>query len=75
MVEAHDAFDERRFARAILAEKRVEGAGWDVDRYMIERREAPEPHGHVERLDADGFAGLGKRRVAYDAHFKSPFRR
>ena len=40
MVEAHDAFDQRRLACTVFAKQRVEGAGRDIDRHMIERCEA-----------------------------------
>src|ERR1700676_5241006 len=45
-IEAHDAFDERRLARAVLAEKRVECPCGHLDRDVVERGEAAESLGH-----------------------------
>ncbi len=49
-VEAHDAFDQRRLAGAVLAQKRMHGAGLDVDGDVFERDQRAEDLGH-----ADGF--------------------
>ena len=58
LVVAHDAFDERRFAGAVLAKERVERARPDFQRNLIERRELAEALGHVDRFDAERlFAG------------------
>ena len=58
LVIAHDAFDERRFSGAVLAEKSVECAGPDFQRNLVERRELAEALGHVDRFDPERlFAG------------------
>ena len=59
VIEAHDALDERRLARSILAKQRMEGARSDLDRDLIERCEGAEAHGHGSRIDADGVGGHG----------------
>ncbi len=56
LVIAHDAFDERRFAGAVLAKQRVKRAGPDLQRNLIERGELAETLGDIERFDAEGLA-------------------
>ena len=41
-VEAHDAFDERRLAGAVLAQQRMKRAGRNLDRHVLERPQRPE---------------------------------
>ena len=50
-IEAHDAFDECRFAGAVLAEQRVDGSGLDLDRHIVERDQRTEHLGHADRLE------------------------
>ena len=54
VVEAHDAFDQRRLAGAVLAEQRVERAGLDLDRHVVERDEAARRSWSCRRLRATG---------------------
>ena len=71
LVIAHDAFDQRRFAGAVLAEQRVERAGPDLQRNLVERGELAEALGHVDRFDAEGFlhaVGDGSRRADQRGH-------
>ncbi len=56
-VIAHDAFDERRFAGAVLAEQRVNGARLHAHRHGLERDEVAEPLADVDRLDGQGRGG------------------
>ena len=55
LVIAHDAFDERRFAGAVLAKKRMERARPHLQRHLIERGELAETFDDVERFDAERF--------------------
>ena len=60
-VVAHDAFDERALAGAVLAQQRMEGAGRDLHRHVVERGELAEALGHADRFEprapgADGSA-------------------
>ena len=64
LVIAHDAFDERRFAGAVLAEQRMERARPHLQRHLIERGELAEALGHVERFDAERLLRGGRRRQA-----------
>ncbi len=63
VVVAHDAFDERRLARAVLAEQRVECAGLDLQLDIVQRGEIAEPHGHGDGFDAEAFVAGVRRRV------------
>ena len=62
-VVAHDAFDQRRLAGAVLAEERVERPGLDLQRDLIERDELAEALGHVDRFDAEC---CGRGRLAHE---------
>ncbi len=53
-VIAHDAFDERALARAILAEEGMEAARCHPDRDIVERGEAAEALRHADGFDAEG---------------------
>ena len=63
VVVAHDAFDQRALAGAVLAEERVEGAGFTFSDTLIERGERAEALGDADRFDAERFAvqSLGAR--------------
>ena len=61
LVIAHDAFDERRLAGAVLAEKRVKRAGFNFQRNLVERGEFAEALGHRDRFDAECLLGYGRR--------------
>src|SRR3984957_14142409 len=50
-VETHDAFDERRLAGAVFAEKRMERAGRNVNRYIVERDQRAEYFRHADRFE------------------------
>ncbi len=50
-IEAHDAFDERGLARAILAEQCMEGAGLDGDGHIVKRDKRPKDLGHPDGLE------------------------
>ena len=54
VVIAHDAFDEGRFAGAVLAEQRMERAGPHLQLDIVQRQEIAEPHGHGDGIDAEG---------------------
>ena len=64
LVIAHDAFDERRFAGAVLAKKRMEGARPHFQRHLIERGELAETLDDVERFDAERLLRRSRRRQA-----------
>ena len=59
-VIAEQAFDEGRFAGAVLAEQRVHRASLNLQRHVIEGRERTKPLRHARRFDADR------------AHFRAP---
>ncbi len=61
-VEAHDAFDERGFAGAVLAEQRMNRSGLDLDRDVFERDQRAENLGHP-----DGFAATARASAGADA--------
>ena len=44
---AVDDLHQRRLARPVLAEQRMERAGLDLDRHIVERDQRPEDLGHV----------------------------
>ena len=69
VIVAHDAFDERALAGAVLAEQCMEGAGTHLQFDLVERDEVAEPHGHVDGVDAKRPAR--QRRLA-DNHDKAP---
>ena len=52
-VVAHDAFDQRALAGAVLAEQGVEAAGRHLQRHLVERGELAEALGHRDRLDRE----------------------
>ena len=52
-VIAHDAFDQRALAGAVLAEQRVERAGPHLQLDIVERGELAEAHGHGDGVDAE----------------------
>src|SRR6478735_10323567 len=54
VIVAHDAFDERRLAGAVLAEQRMERTRPHFQRDIVQRQEIPETHGHGESVDAEG---------------------
>ena len=62
LVVAHDAFDQRRLAGAVLTEERMEGAGPHFQRNLIERRELAEALGHVDGFDTEGGFARSRRR-------------
>src|SRR6202044_2210158 len=50
-VEAHDAFDQRRLAGAVLTEKRMEGTRRDLDRNVLKGLNRSEPAAlHLDHL-------------------------
>ena len=53
LVEAHDALHEGGLTRAVLAEQRVKGAGWHLDRHVIQRDERAENLADRDRLQPD----------------------
>src|SRR5262249_49401049 len=53
VVVAHDAFDQRRFSCAVLAEESVERARLNLQLDIVERGEVAEPHGHGNGFDAE----------------------
>ena len=65
-IEAHDAFDQRRLARPVLAQQRVERASRRLERDIVQRREGAETLGHAEGFERGPARGrrreLGKRR-------------
>src|SRR5262249_24567547 len=52
-VIAHDAFDERRLAGAVLAEERMHRAGRHAQRHVVEHGRLAEALRHVQRLEAE----------------------
>ena len=69
LVEAHDAFDERRLAGAVLAEQRMQRARPDMDRDILQRHQRSEDLGHADGLQLDGAPtgrGLGIGQRAHD---------
>ena len=56
-VIAHDALDQRALAGAVLAEQRVQAAGPDPHRDLVERDEVAETLGHADGLDAESAGG------------------
>ena len=50
-VEAHDAFDERRFAGAVFAEKGVKRACRNVNRHVLKRAQRAEGLAHADRFE------------------------
>ncbi len=61
LVEAHDAFHQRRLAGAVLAEQHVKLPGRNIDRDVIERREGAEPLGHPRHGEPDGLLARSRR--------------
>ena len=75
-VEAHHAFDQGRLARAVLAEQRMEGAGGNLDRNVVERGEAAEGLGHADRLERRAArVGVGRGSFSAAASVMSPLPR
>ncbi len=63
-VEAHDAFDERGFAGAVLAEQRVNRSGGDINRDVFERDQRAENLGHADGLQGRcAHRGRGRLRL------------
>ncbi len=65
LVEAHDAFDERRLAGAVLAEQGVERARRHLDRNVLQRLQRAEGLAHADRLErgrADGGHGIASMK-------------
>ena len=64
VVIAHDAFDERALAGAVLAEQRVERARPHLESNIVERDEVAEALGHGDGFDAE--RATRQRRFADD---------
>ena len=71
VVEPHDALDQRRLARAVLAEQRVDAAGLDPQRDVVERRQRAEALRHARRLEGEG-AGHGSAAITPSAFDTAP---
>ena len=50
-VEAHDAFDERRFACAVFAKQGVKRTGRNLDRHVLKRAQRAEGLAHADRFE------------------------
>ena len=53
LVGAHEAFHQRAFARPILAEQRVDAAGPDAHRHVVQRHDLAEAFADADRLQRD----------------------
>ena len=65
-IKAHDAFDQHRFARTILAQKRMERTAGNFHANIVQRHQRAEHFGHADGFERRRAAG-GSGNLAHAA--------